>query len=230
MGLRERLEEKATLLGESARKAANSAPAQRLGESFRGLRKMFDGDAEQSLSIDQFLLSLVRAVRVDGQAEERSKRDVYVTARKRRRRLGLISFGAGPLVGVANQVADLYCETAVVCDIAALHGLEMSDEQVAAHMLVLWEVTDDLDVAQRALRGAPPIADLVGVKLMERADEHLPERFTKRSVAKALWDLRGSVGDARKEATSGAVRTVAFAGHRTKKLIKQTEIQLGLRA
>jgi hypothetical protein len=227
MGLRDRLEANATRLGESTRKAVASAPLQRASDGFRGLRAMFEDD-DQSLSVERFLLSLVRAVRSDEQYEERDARDVYVAARKRRRRLGLMSFGAGPLVGVANQFADLYCEAATVCDVVALHGLDLSDDRIGAHMLVLWGITDDLDAAQKAIAGEPPVANILAGKLRERAGEQLPDKLTKRSVTKALWDVRGQLGDARKGATTGVVRTVVFTGHRTKKVIKEAEAQLGV--
>jgi hypothetical protein len=93
-----------------------------------------------------------------------------VKARKRRRRLGLVSFGAGPLVGVASQVADLYCETATVCDVVAIYDLDLTDERIAAHMLVLWEIVDDLDAADAAIAGAPSIASLLGGQLLSNAD------------------------------------------------------------
>jgi hypothetical protein len=213
-----------------ARKAAASAPMQRAGESVRGIRGMFTDDDDGSLNIEAFMLTLVRAVRDDEQVEERNARDVYVTARKRRRRLALMSFGAGPLVGVANQFADLYCETAVVCDVAALHDLNLSDEQIGAHMLLLWELTNSLDAAQKSIAGEPPVATILASKLGERAGEQLPDELTKRSVTKALWDVRGTLGDARKGATTGAVKTVMFTGHRTKKVIKKTEAQLGVKS
>lgn len=189
---------------------------------------MFKDDGE-SLSVERFLLTLIRAVRTDDEgSNERSSRDVYVMARKRRRRLGLMSFGAGPLVGVANQLADLYCETATVCDVAALHGLPLSDEQIGAHMLVLWGISGNHDAAQRAMIGEPPVASILASKLQDRVGEQLPEKLTKRSVTKALWDVRGTLGDARKGSTTGAIRTVAFTGHRTKKVIKTAELQLGV--
>lgn len=106
--------------------------AQRVGDGFRSFRAMFSGGDEKVLSVESFLVRLVRAVRNDDESGERSSREVYVTARKRRRRLGLIAFGAGPFVGVANQVADLYCETATFCDVAALRHLHVSDEAIAA--------------------------------------------------------------------------------------------------
>lgn len=226
MGLRDRLEENVARVNEGARKAIASAPVQQAGERFRKGREMFDDD-EQPLSVERFLLILVRVVRED-EREERRARDVYVMARKRRRRLGLMSFGAGPLIGVANQLADLYCETATVCDVAALHGLNLSDEQMGAHMLVLWGVTDSHSAAERAIAGEPPVANILAAKLRGRAVEQLPERLTKRSATKALWNVRSTIGDARKDATTGAVRTVAFTGHRTKKVIKKAEAQLGV--
>jgi hypothetical protein len=226
MGWRDRLEENAGRLGESARKAAASAPGQIAGEGLRGIRAIFADNDEQQLSVERFLLVLVQAVRDDNQREDHGARDLYVSARKRRRRLGLMSFGAGPLVGVANQLADLYCETATFCDVAALKGLSLSDEQIGAHMLVLWGVTDYHETAQNAIAGEPPVAGSLASRLREQATAQMPETLTKRSITKALWDARSAIGDARKGATTDAVRTVAFTGHRTKKLIKQVEAQL----
>ncbi len=228
MGWQGWLEENATRLGEHARKTVASAPVQQMGEGLRDLRTMLAEDDERSLSIERFLVTLVRMVRNEEHGNERAARDVYVAARKRRRRLGIMSFGAGPLVGVANQFADLFCETATVCDVAALHGLSLSDEQVGAHMLVLWGIVDDQDAAQNAMAGKPPVASILAGELRERAAEQLPETLTKRSATKALWDVRATIGDARKGATTDAMRTVAFSGHRTKKVIKKAEAQLGV--
>jgi hypothetical protein len=188
---------------------------------------MLDGQGE-SPSVDFFLLSLVRAVRSDEFEEDRSRRQVYVAARKRRRRLGILALTLGPLAGVANQIADLYCETAVICDLADFHGQDLADAQVVAHMLVLWQIADDFDSARRSIAGNPPIASLLGQRLTEGLDERLPEELTKRSIVKALWDVRADLDAARKGATGEAVRTVAFSGHRTKKVISRVEMQLGV--
>jgi hypothetical protein len=187
------------------------------------------------LSIEAYLLALVRAVRSDEHDEEQSKRDVYVGARKRRRRLGLISFGAGPLVGVASRVADLYCEAATVCDVAGLHNLNLSDEQIAAHILVLWSIADDLGQAEGAVRGEPSVAEILEAKLLERSGITLPKKLTKLAVAKALWefhqsDVRSTVTGAKRAASGQPIRSVAFTGHRTKKVIKKAEMQLGVEA
>jgi len=191
-----------------------------------GLRDLLNDD--QPLSIERFLLLLVGSVGGDEEVGERRDRDVYRGARKRRRRLAVLAFAAGPLVGVANQLADLYCETAIVCDVAAHRGLALEDEEVAAHMLVLWGILDNLEAASGAIGGEPPVATVLAGKLRDRAGEQMPEKLTKRSVTKALWDARAQLGDARKGATSGAVRNVMFTGHRTKQVIARAEAQLGV--
>jgi hypothetical protein len=228
---RSRLEESVDRLGDGARKVAASAPAKLAGERFRGLRAMFDGATEETIAVEGFLLALVRSVRDDEEEdEERDRRDLYVAARKRRRRLAMAAFGAGPLVGVANQLADLYCETAVVCDLDELQDLGLSDEEIGAHMLVLWGVAVRYETALQAMGGDPPVAALLREVLMERAGEKVPEELTTRSTIKALWDVRGVLGDARDKVTGGAFSSVAFTGRRTKKVIERAEEQLGMEA
>lgn len=192
-----------------------------------GLRDLFADD--QPLTVERFLLLLAGRVRSDEEGgAERKDRDVYRGARKRRRRLAMLAFGAGPLVGVANQLADLFCETATLCDVAAHHGLALADEEIAAHMLVLWGIVETQEAARGAIGGEPPVANILAGKLRDRAGEQMPEKLTKRSVTKALWDARSQLGDARKGATSGAVRNVMFTGHRTKQVIARAEAQLGI--
>jgi hypothetical protein len=233
MGLRDRLEKKASELGESVLTAAPEY-VRKAEDGFRGFREMWS-DEERPLSVETFLLNLVKAVRDDDPDDYRSQRDLYVKARKRRRRLGLMCFGAGPLAGVANRVADLYCETATVCDVASLHGLSLSDEAIGAHMLVLWGIIDDLGAAERAMAGGEPsAAAILGSRLAQETDLQMPETLTKGSVTKLLWDIHQlDVGDtamgAKKAATTGSVRAVAFTGHRVKKVIKRSETQLGVR-
>lgn len=228
MGLRDRLEENARRLSEEGRKAVASTSAQRVEEGFRSLRELVGGNDEQAFTIEGFLLALVRAVRNDEREERLRAREVYTTSRKRRRRLGLMSFGTGPMIGVANQLSDLYCETAIICGVAEQYGLELGDEQLAAHMLVLWGIVGTFEEAERAMEGNPAVAGILARKLRDRLGDHLPENLTKRSAVKALWDMRSSLEDGRKAGSSGAVRTVVFTGFHTKKVIKRVEAQLGV--
>jgi hypothetical protein len=233
MGLGDRLKTKAVELGGSATAAAPEY-VRRAEGGYRGFRGMWNDDG-RPVTAEVFLLGLVGAVREDDPEQYRSERDLYVKARSRRRRLGLMCFGAGPFAGLANRVADLYCEIATVCDLASLHALSLSDEQVGAHILVLWGITDDLDGAERAMAGGEPSAgSILSGRLAQGTDLQMPETLTKTSLAKLLWDVRQlspgeAVLSAKKATTTSPVRAVAFTGHRVKKLIKRVETQLGVR-
>jgi hypothetical protein len=246
VGLRDRLQEGAKSLGTNARDAAmrtgtsardaamRTGAALRASDGVRGLRALLEGDDEQSTSLERVLLGVVGAVRADNRDEdddERTTRDVFDSARRRRRRLGLMSFGAGPLVGVANQLVDLYCETAVVVDLVEVHELDLDDERIAAHMLLLWSITESLDEAQATIdgSGSRTISDYLTVKFRDHAREYLPSKQTKRSAIRALWKARGIAGDVRDAAGAGAVGTAVFPGRRTKQVIERAELQLGVR-
>jgi hypothetical protein len=111
----------------------------------------------------------VRTARDGDAADDASPEEVRKAAKKRRRRLGIASFAAGPFAAVAGEASDLYSETATVCDVVDLHRLDLSDAQIGGHMLVLWGVTDDPAAACGALDGTGrPIAEL----LAERVNAH----------------------------------------------------------
>jgi hypothetical protein len=228
MGLRDRLQERTLRAGaEVLRKTATSVPVKMAEDGFRGFREMLAG-RDEALSAEFFLLSLVRAVRSDELDEDRSRRDVYVLARKRRRRLALVAVAFGPAAGLANQVADLYCEAAIVCDLADFRKKDLSDDQVAAHMLVLWKLADDFEAARRAVAGDPPVVRLLGGRLSERFDGRQPDKLTKAEIVGALWGVRGDVKGVRGGGMTDAVQTVALTGFRTKGLIERIEAQLGI--
>jgi hypothetical protein len=231
MGLRDRMEAASARLGDAAREAASAGLRRAPDEGFRSFRELFDDDDDQPASIERFLLALVATVRDDETEADRNARDVFETARRRRRGLGLVSFGTGPLVRVSNQVADLYCDTATVCDLAEVHRLGLSDEQIAAHMLVLWGVARSLDEATAAMGDATGVT--IWVLLHRRAltgdgDGPPAEEMSKRDAVKALWKAREAISDARDDARKGALSTVVFTGKHTKALIKQAELQLGV--
>lgn len=75
MGLRDRLEKKATELGEGMLTAAPEY-VQRAEDGYRGFRAMWEDDG-RPVTIEAFLLTLVRAVRDDDPDDYRSQRDLY---------------------------------------------------------------------------------------------------------------------------------------------------------
>jgi hypothetical protein len=228
MTIRNKLTTRAAELGAAAAEAA-VARGQHASSRYRGLRTVFK-DEEPPVKIESVLAALVAAVRADEHDEGRSDRDVFRAARSRRRRLGLLSFGAGPLVGEATQIVDLYCETAIVCDLADLHSIDLTERQIAAHMLVLWNLTESLGQAEAIMAGAgtQSLGSIVTGRIRGGVTAHLPDKPTKRAAIQALWGMRHVVDDARAVA-AGSVGGVVFTGHRTKQIIEKIELQLGIR-
>ena len=228
MGIRDRMVKGATRLGTSAAEAATSR-AQRVGSGFKALRAIL-ADEDQPTDVETFLLTLIKSVRDDEPSEQRTRRNVYEDARSRRRRLGMVSFGAGPLVGVATHIVDLYCDIATFCDLVDVYGLGLGRREIAAHMLVMWAIVEPLGDAEAVMDGTGDrtIAAIMAETLRDGAAAHLPANSTKRAVAKALWDARTFLGDARSAAGTGSVGGVVLAGHHTKQFIKKAERQLDI--
>ena len=122
------------------------------------------------------------------------------------------------MVGTANQLVDLYCETATVLDLDRLHGLGMSDERIAAQMLVLWNVTPDIGTAEASILGTgPSVQALLTQRFTEAAAEKMPETKTKSAAIKAIWNARGLAGDVRERVMGERnITGVMFAGKRVR--------------
>jgi hypothetical protein len=202
---------------------------ERTVDRLSGMRALLNHDEDGSLSIERFLLLLIHTSRSKAPAA-RSQKDLIKLARHRRRYLGTRCFAAGPLVGVATKLADLYSETATVCELVDFHRLDLSDQEVAAHMLVLWDVTDDADEARAVVdpARAGTIAGVVAGRARDKVASDASDSVTMLTAAKALWDFRGSVGDVRRHTKAQCVRGWLFAGRRTKQLIKRAKRQLGI--
>jgi hypothetical protein len=182
---------------------------------------------------------MVAAVRSDEHEEDRSSRDVYKIARSRRRRLGMMSFGAGPLAGAATQAVDLYTEMASFCDVAELHGHKLSEYEVAAHMLTLWGIVPDLAEAHAIMRSEAPqtLGAMLGKRVRSSADKYIPDASDRKAAVVALYNARNILGDGKAAVGAGkaamgggSVKGVVFAGHRTKQVITASELQLSLLA
>jgi len=194
-----------------------------------GMRALLNHDEDGSLSIERFLLLLIHTSRSKAPAA-RSQKDLIKLARQRRRYLGTRCVAAGPFVGVTTKLADLYSEAATVCELVDFYRLDLSDQQVAAHMLVLWNVTDDADEALAAVDPAiaGTIARVVAGRARYKIASDTSASVTMLTAAKVLWDFRGSAVDVRRHTRAQSVRGWLFAGHRTKQLIKKAEQQLGI--
>jgi hypothetical protein len=210
-----------------AAQAARDAASERL-DGFRAFRRLIERTPDEDPRFEAFLEGLVRAVRDDELPEDRTEKDVEKTANKRRRRLGATAFATGPLVGATTQLVDLYCDTATMCDVASHRGHELTDAQVAAHMLVLWSVADDFDqaIAAFARDSDGGVTALLSRRLSAYAGTYQPERWTTVGLIKATWNARGLLGDARQRLTTGPVRGVIRPGKQTRDLIRRVDLQL----
>lgn len=247
MGLKDRFAKGAARAGELARDVADSAPVERVRQSaavekvvesapvekvtdtLAGLRALVTGEGEREVVVERMLVTLVRTVR-DDDDEPLTDRDLARAAKRRSRRARRTALLAGPLVGTANQLVDLYCETATVVDLDRLHGLGLSDERIAAHMLVLWDVARDLTTAEAAILGTgPSVTTLLNQRFVAAAAEQMPDERTKTAAIKALWKARGLAGEVRERVVGERnVAGLVFAGRRVKEFIARAETALGV--
>lgn len=190
------------------------------GSALVGFLRM---DDERRITIEAVTVLLVAAVRKD-EERELSDRDVLKAARRRYRRLGTLSLPSGPLGGV---VVNLYCEAATLCDVVELRGTPLSDQAVAAHLLVLWGVTPDVQAAANAISGlGPNAAAILAVRARERAAEiELPDPMTKRGALLALRRLRG-VAEEAGEVEGTGIRERLFPGRRVAAFVEEAGAQL----
>ena len=247
VGLKDRIARGAARAGELARDAADSAavdrvrrsavvekvvdstPVQSVGETYAGLKALFTDEDERELVIERTVVTLVRTVR-DDDDEPLTDKDVLRAAKKRSRRARRTALLAGPMVGTANQIVDLYCETATVVDLDRLHGLGMSDERIAAQMLVLWDITPDIAIAEAAILGTgPSVKALLTRRFSQEATARMPETKTKTAMLKAIWKARSLAGGVR-EGVMGErnITGIVFAGKRVKEFIARAEAALGV--
>lgn len=246
VGLKDRLAKNAARTRELARDAAGSSagkvrqsalvdkvmdsePVQSVSETFAGLKALFTDEDEREFVVERTLVTLVRTVRDDD--DPLTDKDVFKAAKKRSKRARRTALLAGPMAGTANQIVDLYCETATVVDLDRLHGLGMSDERIAAQMLVLWDITPDIAVAEASILGTgPSVKALLTRRFGQETAARMPETKTKTAMLKAIWKARGLANDVR-EGVMGErnITGIVFAGKRVKEFIARAEAALGVR-
>lgn len=225
MGLRDRLKEEAAKAKANATEKAREVGAgagEKLGPRLTALVKM---DEDQPLTPETFLLKLVEAIRRD-ERRELSDKDVKKKARRRQRVAG----GIGTLGGLPGlHVASLYCEAALLCDVAELHGLELSNEQLASHLLVLWNAMPDLAAAEAAIAGTgDSVVARMAIKFADKVGLKPREEMTKKDTVKMLWGARGVVEDVATPPEGAGPRDIVLPGKRVKAITAAAEQQLGV--
>jgi len=239
VALSDRLRAKASEAAEKAKSVATDNAARAVTTAREKLESRSDGagprllallrmDDERPITLEALVVLLVDAVHSDGEGRELSDRDVFKAAKRRYRRLGTVSLPTGPLGG---HVVSLYCETATLCDVVELRGVSLTEEEIAAHLLVLWGAIADTTSATAAIDGSG-LSVLATLALRGKGRLGLPPEglATKRAVITTLWKLRGTglrgaLDDAR-EAATPSIRENLFPGARVKAFIAQAHAQL----
>jgi hypothetical protein len=239
MSLSDRVRAKALEAAEKAKAAASDSAGRAVSHVKEAIDERTDGagprllallrmDDEQPITLEALVVLLVDAVHKDGEARELSDRDVYKAAKRRYRRLGAASLPTGPLGG---HVVKLYCEAATLCDIVELRAAPLGDEEIAAHLLVLWGAMPDTTSATAAIDGSGlSVIATLALRGKDRLGLTAEGLATKRAVITTLWRLRGSglrgaLDDAREAATPG-IRENLFPGARVKAFIAEAHEQL----
>ncbi|MGB1582551.1 MAG: hypothetical protein ACPHCI_02055 [Solirubrobacterales bacterium] len=209
---------------EAAKEAVEHVNANGVGASAKsGVRFILQVDPDRPVTIEDFIARTIQLVRNDDELRQLSDKDVLKASTKRRRRLGSLSIPGGPF---AMHAVDLYCDVATVCDLAERHKLNLTDEQIAAHMLVLWNVIPDLAAAQSAMhREEVTLTQHLSAAAVSGAVESFPDQLTVRSTVNTIRKLREAVPD---RLTPGRprVRHTVLPRGRSKRFISDAEALL----
>lgn len=204
-------------------KAKDKIEAESAASRLKALRDMED---DQPITIEALLVLLVDAVHEDN-PRELSKRDVKKAGKRRQRLAGGLGMFAGP---VGLYIASLYCEAEILCDVADRYRLSLSDEDLAAHLLVMWNGMPDYPAARAAIEGTgQSVAARMATEVRGTVGERPLGQMTKKDAVLALWRLRGAVKDTALPGSASA-RDVFLPGSRVRAVTEAAERQLGVAA
>jgi hypothetical protein len=188
------------------------------------LKALIEMREDQPITIEALLVLLVDAVHEDD-PRELSRRDVKKAGKRRQRVAGGFGMLGGP---VGTYVASLYSEAVILCDVADRHGLGLPDEELAAHLLVMWNAVPDTDTARAAIDGSgPSVASHMATGVRQRLTDTPVDQMTKKDAVTALWQLRSMVRSTSLPG-SASPKDILLPGGRVKAVIKATERQLGV--
>lgn len=163
---------------------------------------------ERGAAIEVVLTALVRELRAERTAAvpgAEADADPLVRAR----RVGMLTGVVGALGKLPGDLLHQVEEARVLVDAAEALSDRRTDEQLAADLLVLWRIVDDLEAA-RAMTDPEGTGTVLG-HLHDEARSAVPERWTARSTLRFLWNLRkarGVVGAVR----PGLLRAIPVIG------------------
>jgi len=176
---------------------------------------------------EKVVTELVRTLRAEGTGDNARN------ARRRARRVGAIGGLAGMLGQLPAEALQLVEEVRAAVDIAAQRAPGRGDAQIAADVLVVWGLIDDLARAEAMTAGASDgsLLDMLYRDSASQVNDAIPERWTPVATLKFLWKMRElrSVKDlmpggiVRNIPVIGAVPTALSAGREMKRFQKDLE-------
>jgi hypothetical protein len=212
----------ARLASDAAAKAKEAVAGSEAGARLLAIVRI---DDDRPLTPERLLVMLVEAVRGDDDERELSARDVLKAAKRRQRLAGAAGALGGP---IGLQLASLYCEAELLCDVAERHALGLPDEELAAHLLVLWNAMPDVVSARAAIDGSgQSVAGRIAMTAHGKVVTKPRDEMTKRDVVKLLWRARGVVGDVEMPGSNSPMN-VLLPGRRVKAFTAAAEEQLGV--
>jgi len=231
MGLKDRIaSERARVSAQASRLAGAAAAAATdkiAGSDSAGARliAIIRMDDDQALTIESLLVLLVDAVNSDDPTRELTDDDVKKAAKRRGRLAGTAGALGGP---VGLNIASLYCEAEILCDVAERHRLRLADEELAAHLMVLWNLMPDVSSATAAIDGTgQSVVARIASHAHARVVTKPREEMTKRDVVRTIWRLRNVMEDVEMPG-SDRYRDAFLPGKRVKAVTQAAEHQLGV--
>lgn len=188
-----------------------------------GVRFILKVDPDQPVTIERLLTRTVELVRADEELRQLSDKDVLKASIKRRRRLGTLALPGGPF---AVHAVELYCDVATVCDLADRHKLNLSEEMISAHMLVLWNLLPDVTTAHNAMsRNQVTLTQHLTELAVNGTVERVPDQLTVRSAVSTIWQLRKAMPD-KLTPSRPKVSAAVLPRQRSKRFIESAEAQM----
>lgn len=188
-----------------------------------GVRLILQVNPDEPITIERLLTRTVQLVRSDEDLGELNDKDVLKASIKRRRRLGTLALPGGPF---AIHAVELYCDVATVCDLADRHDLKLTEEQIAAHMLTLWNLIPDVATAHAAMcRNEVTLTQHLTESAIDGTVELLPDKLTMRSAVSTISRVRKAMPE-KMVPGRPRVRYTALPRQRTKRFIQDAEAQL----
>lgn len=220
--LKDRAQEAARKVAESDQAmVARQLTASQMAKLGPHLREVIDLDDDRPVTPETLLMRVVAAVHDDDEVEL-SFKDLRGTGKRNERLTAAAGMIGG---GVGCVIADLYAEAALFWMLADCFDLDLSDEAVAAHLLVAWGALPDPVVARAVMD--PRQEATIAAEASKRCQVEAVSMLTKRDSVATLWRLRSGLARVPIFDPS-TLHDLFFAGRALQQRLDTAALQLGL--